>query len=51
MVYSRIQPQLGERSLPVLLEKAIMPEVAWAEAAASRMMERAEIIRQSKRKR
>lgn len=36
-VYSRIQPQLGERSLPILLTMAMLPEVLWAEAAASRM--------------
>lgn len=34
-VYSRIQPQLGERSLPILLMTAMLPEVLWAEAAAS----------------
>lgn len=44
---SRIQPQLGERSLPILLMTAILPEVPWAEAAASRIMimERADVVR------
>lgn len=36
-VYSRIQPQLGERSLPILLMTAMLPEVLWAEAGASRI--------------
>lgn len=34
MVYSsRIQPQLGERSLPVLLSRAFVPQVSYWRAA------------------
>lgn len=43
---SRIQPPLGERSLPVLLERAIVPRASWA--SCMRLKGR-ETTRQSKR--